>query len=142
MINTIFASDKITNIIDNALNSSLSDIIGTDFVTDSPLVNIVEDEKQHNIRLAAPGLDKEDFIIKVEKDQLLVSTNKELKNDISDSSFLRREFSYSCFKRSFHLPETIDRESISATYVNGILDISITKKNINKEGNGRKIDIV
>lgn len=142
MINPIFASDKISNIIDNVLNSSLSDIIGTDFVSDTPSVNITEDEKQHNIRVAAPGLQKSDFSIKVEKDQLLISTNKEIEKDNSSHTFLRREFSYSSFKRSFHLPETIDRENISATYVEGILDITIAKKNLEKETSGRDIDIV
>ena len=55
MINPIFTSNKITNVIDNVLNSSLSDIIGTDFVSDSPSVNITESEKNYNIIVAAPG---------------------------------------------------------------------------------------
>lgn len=142
MINPIFTTDKISNIIDNVLNSSLSDIIGTDFVSDSPSVNITETESQHNIRVAAPGLDKADFEIRVEKDRLLVSTNKELDQDDSSGTFLRREFSYSSFKRSFHLPETIDRENISATYIDGILDITIVKKKIEEARSRRIIDIV
>lgn len=142
MINPLFASNKINKIIDNVLNSSLGDIIGADFVSDSPSVNITENETQHNIILAAPGLDKSDFVIKVEKDQLLVSTNKELVANKKDSAFLRREFSYSSFKRSFHLPETIDRENISATYIDGILKITIAKKNVQKGYKDRKIDIV
>lgn len=142
MTNPIFTSDKLTSIIDNVLNSSLSDIIGTDFVSDSPSVNITETESQHNITVAAPGLDKSDFIIKVEKDQLLVSTNNEKETDKKVTHFLRREFSYSSFKRSFHLPETIDKENISATYIDGILDIKIAKKDAQKENNGRRIEIV
>ena len=141
MINPIFTSNKITNVIDNVLNSSLSDIIGTDFVSDSPSVNITENEKNHNIIVAAPGLDKLDFVIKVENDQLLVSTNKELVANKKDNIFLRREFSYSSFKRSFHLPETIDRENISAAYKDGILNITIAKKNVQKGYKDRKIDI-
>ena len=142
MINPIFTSDKISNMIDNVLNSSLSDIIGTDFVSSSPSVNIVENEKQHTIRVAAPGLDKKDFIIQVEKDQLLISIDKTLANENSDSSFLRREFSYSSFKRSFHLPETIDKENISATYVDGILSIIVAKNDIDKDHKRKMIDIV
>ena len=142
MTNPIFASDKFTSIIDNILNSSLSDIIGTDFVSGSPSVNITENEVQHNIKVAAPGLNKSDFLIKVEKDQLLVSTSKELDTDKKAGTFLRREFSYSSFKRSFHLPETIDRENISATYLDGILDITVAKKHVQKEDKGRTIDIV
>ncbi len=141
MTHPIFTTNKITNVIDNVLNSSLSDIIGTDFVSDTPSVNITENNNQHNIQIAAPGLDKSDFMIKVEKDQLIVSTNKEINKVKEERSFLRREFSYSSFKRSFHLPETIDRENISATYENGILNITIAKKD-KKENDGRIIDIV
>ncbi len=141
MTHPIFTANKITNVIDNVLNSSLSDIIGTDFVSDTPSVNITENNNQHNIQIAAPGLDKSDFMIKVEKDQLIVSTNKEINKVKEERSFLRREFSYSSFKRSFHLPETIDRENISATYENGILNITIAKKD-KKENDGRIIDIV
>ncbi len=141
MIDPIFTSNKITTVIDYVLNNSLNDIIGTDFVSDSPSVNITENEKNHNIILAAPGLDKLDFVIKVENDQLLVSTNKELVANNKENIFLRREFSYSSFKRSFHLPETIDRENISAAYKDGILNITIAKKNVQKEYKDRKIDI-
>jgi len=143
MINPIFASDKFSNIIDNVLNSSLSDIIGADFVSDSPSVNIIESDAQHNIRVAAPGLQKTDFNITVDKDHLIVSTESEVENTKKEkSNYLRREFSYSNFKRSFHLPETIDRENISASYIDGILDITIAKKNIKKEDKGRTVDIV
>lgn len=141
MINPIFASNQFSNIIDDVLNSSLSDIIGTDFVSDSPSVNITEKEVQHNIKVAAPGLDKSAFVIKLDKDQLIVSTNIE-QNKQTESNYLRREFSYSNFKRSFHLPETIDRENISATYINGILDITIAKKKFDNSPSGRTIDIV
>ena len=141
MIDPIFTSNKITTVIDYVLNNSLSDIIGTDFVSDSPSVNITENEKNHNIILAAPGLDKLDFVIKVENDQLLVSTNKELVANNKENIFLRREFSYSSFKRGFRLPETIDRENISAAYKDGVLNITIAKKNVQKKYKDRKIDI-
>ena len=141
MIKPIFTSNKITTVIDNVLNNSLSDIIGTDFVSDSPSVNITENEKNHNIILAAPGLDKLDFVIKVENDQLLVSTNKELVANKKENIFLRREFSYSSFKRGFRLPETIDRENISAAYKDCVFNITIAKKNVQKEYKDRKIDI-
>lgn len=142
MINPIFASHSLSNIIDNVLNSSLSDIIGTDFVSESPSVNITENDIQHNIRVAAPGLHKKDFVIKVDKDQLIVSTNKELNIDNKENTYLRREFSFCDFKRSFHLPETIDRENISATYLDGILDITIAKKDATHKNEGTTIDIV
>jgi HSP20 family protein len=70
-----------------------------------------------------------------------VSVNKELVANKKENIFLRREFSYNSFKRSFHLPKTIDRENISAAYKDGILNITIAKKNVQKEYKDRKIDI-
>lgn len=142
MINTKYTTDKLGGILDNLFNSSLSDIIGTDFVSDTPAVNITESDVQHNIIIAATGFQKTDFNIKVDKDQLIVSTELDTEKKDSESKFLRREFSYGSFKRSFHLPETIDRENISATYENGLLNITIKKKNKENEDTLRTVEIV
>jgi len=95
-----------------------------------------------NIIIAATGFQKTDFNIKVDKDQLIVSTELDTEKKDSESKFLRREFSYGSFKRSFHLPETIDRENISATYENGLLNITIKKKNKENEDTLRTVEIV
>jgi HSP20 family protein len=93
-----------------------------------PAVNVIEDEKAYRIELAAPGVSRKDFHLELENDVLTISTeNKETKKD-QQTNYLRREFSYQSFKRSFQLPETIDQEGIQANHESGILTVSLPKR--------------
>lgn len=89
-----------------------------------PSVNIKETDDQFVLELAAPGLKKEDFHIEVEQDQLILSAEKES----TQEEYNRREFNYSSFRKSFHLDHTIDTEQISAQYEDGVLTLSLPKK--------------
>ena len=93
------------------------------------------------IELAAPGLEKGDFDINVEKDQLTISAKKETSNEVNDEKFTRKEFSYSSFKRNFHLPEHVQGDAIEASYENGILAIVLPKKEEAKELPARNIEV-
>lgn len=93
-----------------------------------PAVNILESKEKFQIELAAPGLSKEDFNIKLEKDVLSISTSKKEEVLQEDSKFTRKEFGFHSFKRSFNLPEIADQENIGAEYKDGILYVSIMKK--------------
>lgn len=123
------ASTGFSNIFEELFNSSFSDIVNTDFVTTKPSVNIIEEDDQFKIQLAAPGLAKADFNVEVDKDQLIISaeTQEEKTEDTDDKTFSKREFNYSTFKRSFHLSDKVDSDSIDAIYKNGILTVSIKK---------------
>jgi HSP20 family protein len=92
-----------------------------------PAVNIKENENHFQIEVAAPGLNKEDFKIKLEKNILTVTSEKETKKDEVKENFMRKEFSYNSFCRSFSIPETVDVEKINATHKNGILSIELPK---------------
>ncbi len=97
----------------------------------SPAVNIKEAEGNYTIEIAAPGLKKEDFEIKIEKDQLVISANVKAESGESKESkeqYKRQEFSVQKFTRSFHLTETLDGEKIGANYEAGVLRINIPKK--------------
>jgi len=97
----------------------------------SPAVNIKEAEGSFTIELVAPGFKKEDFEIKVEKDQLIIKAKVESEKEAtkeSNENYKRKEFAFRNFKRSFHLTETLDGENIAANYEAGILSISIPKK--------------
>ena len=98
-----------------------------------PSVNVKETDKQYSIEFAAPGLKKEDFKIEVDSNMLTVSSEKKAEKEEKDKEgkYLRREFSYQSFQRSFALPENCDRDSIDAAYAEGILHISIAKKTSN-----------
>jgi len=91
-----------------------------------PSVNILKEEDKTVLEMAAPGLEKEDFNLEVEKDQLIISVEKKAAE--IEGKYSRKEFEYSKFKRSFHLPETIDREAITANYKAGVLFITLPVK--------------
>lgn len=93
-----------------------------------PSVNICETADNFQVELAAPGLEKSDFKLSVDRKLLNVSVEKEQTNKMQDRSYSRKEFSYQSFVRSFTLPEGADENGITAKYENGILNISIPKK--------------
>ncbi|NNK90274.1 MAG: Hsp20/alpha crystallin family protein [Saprospiraceae bacterium] len=95
--------------------------------TSVPAVNISENKKAFEIELAVPGMSKEDFNISVEKDRLIVRSEKEETKEEKEKHFTQREYSYSSFYRSFKLPENANSESIDAKYDNGVLRVMIAK---------------
>lgn len=97
-------------------------------VTRMPAVNISEDADAYKIEVAAPGLNKEDFQINVKKDTLSLWVEKKAAEGEEKKDYTRREFDFSSFARSFMLPESVDAEKIAAEYANGVLFISIGKK--------------
>jgi HSP20 family protein len=93
-----------------------------------PAVNIIENKDEYRIDVAAPGLNKEDFKINLENNVLTVTSAKEERKEEKDEKYMRKEFSYFSFNRSFTLPMTVDSEKIKATQKDGILQILIPKK--------------
>lgn len=93
-----------------------------------PPVNIHENENSYEVELSVPGRSKEDFKISLEQGLLTISFEKKEENKTEGQKTLRREFSYQSFTRSFNLDETIDAENIQARYDNGILNITLPKK--------------
>jgi HSP20 family protein len=98
-----------------------------------PSVNIKERAADFKIDLAVPGMDKKDF--KVEVDNNILTVSGERKEEVSEENEknTRREFHYGSFKRSFSLPETASSENISASYNNGVLTITVAKKEESKQ---------
>lgn len=93
-----------------------------------PAVNITEGKNEYVIEVAAPGLNKSDFKINLDRNLLTISSEKEVKNETKEEDILRREFSYNSFSRCFTLPETVDADKIKATHKEGILNVVIPKK--------------
>ena len=115
--------------MDTLFNTTLADVIGNDYAVSHPSVNIVENENNFQMELAAPGLEKSDFNIEIVNDNLVISVEKKSEKEESEKGkFTRREFNYSAFRRSFFLDEKINREGINATYENGVLRITLPKK--------------
>ncbi len=96
-----------------------------------PAVNILENDNEYKIEVAAPGLKKEDIKVELNDNVLTISseTKQEKEDKDKEGRYTRREFSFSSFKRSFTVDEeTIDTEKIQAGYENGILNIHVPKK--------------
>jgi HSP20 family protein len=106
-----------------------------------PSVNVMETDDSYRLELAAPGLKKEDFKISVENETLTISAETKKENSEKNERFTRREFSYSSFVRSFTLPEMVNTEMISASYDNGLMKISIPKKEEAKVKAPREITV-
>ena len=96
----------------------------------APAINVIEDEKDYKVEVAAPGMKKEDFNVNVTDDNYLVLT-MEKKNETKDEDkkrkYLRREFSYHKFEQSLALPEDVNKDEIKASVNDGILTIEIPK---------------
>lgn len=100
-----------------------------------PAVNIKENDKGFTIELAAPGLKKEDIIVKVENDTLSISSSIENEKKREDENYMRHEFNFKSFNRTFSIPENVDQEKISANNNNGVLTVELPKledKKVNK----------
>jgi len=113
----------------DVFESVFNDPLLTDrLVSRVPAVNIAETDGDFQIELAVPGLKKEDFKINIDKNVLSISSEKKNENSQEGKKFSKREYSYTSFTRSFTLPETIDHNKIDAAYVDGILKLTIAKK--------------
>ncbi|WP_264564503.1 Hsp20/alpha crystallin family protein [Flavobacterium sp. N3904] len=123
LVNPLF-EDFFTRDISDWADRSIS-AIGVNL----PSVNLKETDTKLEIELAAPGLKKEDFKIEVDNNVLVISTEKEEKKESSKKDdYVRKEFNYQSFYRSFNLPDYADENKIEATYKDGILDVCINKK--------------
>lgn len=110
---------------------------------DMPAVNIAENKDDFKIEVAAPGLEKKDFNINLDRNVLTISSEKqhETKDEDEDTKYMRREFSYTSFSRSFTLPDSAQEDKIKANHKDGILTITIPKKEEAKVKPARKIEI-
>ena len=93
-----------------------------------PPVNIVEKTGAYDLEVAAPGFNKSDFNLKLDGKVLTISVEKKEEAKDETAKSIRKEFSYKSFKRSFTVDEKIDAANISAKYDNGILLVTLPKK--------------
>ncbi len=115
---------------------------GKDFAQFVPSVNLAESKSEWLIELSAPGFSKEDFKINLDKNLLTISAEHKTEVSKDEKEYTRREFSYGSFKRSFRVKEdSIDAETIRATYENGILNVSLPKKAMEPEKKVKEIRV-
>ena len=120
----------------------------------APAINVIEKEKEYKVEIAAPGMNKEDFHIQINKDNNLLITmekkckccqsgnKEEEKKEEKECRYLRREFSYSKVQQTLVLPEDVEKDGIKAKMNDGVLTICLPKNEQEmKQENKRTIEI-
>jgi HSP20 family protein len=138
-------SNQVPSLFDRFFENDLFDWSNRNYSntnTTLPSVNIKESNDEFEVEVAAPGFTKDDFKLELNNDQLTISSEKKVENEIKNGQqFTRREFSYQSFSRTFTLPNTADGDKIGARYENGILKVAIPKKEEAKPKPARQIAI-
>ncbi|MFP4488330.1 MAG: Hsp20/alpha crystallin family protein [Bacteroidales bacterium] len=134
------------SLIDRFLEGNLMDWNMSNFAElDStlPAVNVRENDNEIFIDLAAPGLKKSDFNVSYDNGRLLISCEKkDEKTDKDGDRVTRREFNYQSFQRSFNIPENmVDADKINAKYNDGILHLTLPKREEVKPKPSKEIKI-
>ena len=96
----------------------------------APAINVIENDKEYEVELAAPGLTKEDFKVHVDEENNLhieMEKKSENKADKHHGRYLRREFSYEKFQQTLLLPDDVDSEKIEAHVEHGVLNVCLPK---------------
>ena len=105
-----------------------------------PPANISESKFDFTIELAAPGFVKSDFKIDLDKKLLTVSLDKTI-DENEEEKFNLKEFNFNSFNRSFRISDKIDTEKINAVYKNGLMQITLPKREETIEKPAREIKI-
>jgi HSP20 family protein len=126
-------SDRKKNALMPGFNDIFESFFNDSFLSDRmvsrvPAANISETNDEYHIELAAPGLKKDDFKIRVDDQVLSISVEQHKENTENNKNYNKREYSYTSFVRSFTLPEGADDARIAAEYTDGVLNINVPKK--------------
>lgn len=105
-----------------------------------PAVNIREKDNTYLIEVAAPGMKKNDFTIEVDENILTIFAEHKDEEIEEKDNYMRKEFNYNSFKRSFTLPNNVSNENIKAKYKEGVLFVTLEKVEV-ENPNKRIVEI-
>lgn len=132
----------------NWLPSVFNDFFGNEWMENSsksiPAINIQQNENGFTVEVAAPGMTKEDCVVRIdEENNLVISFEKKNEQEEKDKkgAYLRREFSYTQFQRRMILPDNVEKEKISAKVENGVLTVEIPTVEEEKVSTSKLIEI-
>lgn len=94
----------------------------------APAVDIYETEQELVVKADLPDVDPQDLDIRVENNLLAIRGERKFEKKVSEENYLRVERSYGSFARSFTLANTVNSEAIKADYQNGVLTLTIPKR--------------
>ena len=94
----------------------------------APAVDVYEDEHNVTLKIEVPGIEEKDIDVRIENNTLTVHGERKFEKEEKEENYRRVERQYGSFTRSFTLPNTVDAESVSASYDKGMLKIKLSKK--------------
>jgi HSP20 family protein len=131
-MNTMIKTHHFPSLVNEFINLGFDKIFNDDFGTPNLLnqspVNINETTDAYFLEMVAPGREKADFSINLDKNLLTISYLKKEEAKEEGKKTIRKEFKIDNFKRTFTLNEQVDATKIGASYVNGILHVVLPKK--------------
>jgi HSP20 family protein len=112
------------------IDSVLGDAQGEEIAARSwvPAVDVQETQEAYKLYAELPGLKKEDIQITLEHNVLRLSGERKFERDVKKESFQRIERTFGSFTRSFALPTQVNPEGVQATFDNGVLTVTVPKK--------------
>lgn len=106
-----------------------------------PALDIQEDDKQYKIALELPGVEEKNIQINLDNDVLVVRGEKRQEQEKKEGGFHHIERSYGSFQRALNLPDDANHDSIKASFKNGVLTITMDKREVSAPKQGRSIPV-
>ena len=130
--------------VDEVFNKNFGQEFVSNFNTGMtlPAVNVIDRANEYMVEVAVPGLKKTDFDISLDNQLLSISAEINKTSATEDESYIRREFGYASFKRTFSLPKTVETEKIEAKYEDGVLKVLLPKRDEAKKKPVKQIEIL
>ena len=128
--------------VNRLFSSNLSRTFGDEGIARgawNPSVDIYENKDQIVLEAELPGMNREDFDVTIENNVITVRGERRFEKKDESDSYHRVERSYGSFTRSFTLPQTVSAEGAMAEYKNGVLRVTLPKR---EEVKARRIDVV
>ena len=135
------ANNNLPGLFEGLIGRDFNEFLGNSMAVTLPAVNVLESTDYFRIEVAAPGLKKENFKLNVNQNRLTIASEVGSEHEQKQNKYTRKEFSYSSFQRSFTLPQMVDTDKIVATYVDGVLLITLPKREEAKAQPVRAIEI-
>ncbi len=118
--------DRMTRLIDETLSRIWKEDVAREVW--SPPVDILERGDEVVLKVDLPGVSQEEIDIRVEETSLTIQGERRLLKDTSEENYIQIERPYGTFRRTFDLPQMIEREGIKASYKDGVLRIVLPRK--------------
>ena len=128
-------SREIDNMFNHMIGNQRQECCHGDFM---PRVNIRENDESVSLTFELPGVNQEDVKVTIENNVLTVAGERKFESSEENDGYVRNEISTGSFSRSFTLPRTVDTDSVTADYKNGLLTVAIARK---EEAKPKQIEV-